>query len=109
MPCLKGEDEVVDRRQCITSEQALQMGLVQRVTSEGQAVEGALELAQQIASQPPLAVRAIKRTLRHILGVPFDVAATTEVQEFGAVWASEDHAEAVDAFFAKRPAVFRGR
>jgi enoyl-CoA hydratase len=93
----------------IPPEQALQMGLVQRVTPEGQAVAGALEMARQIVSQPPLAVRAIKRTLRHIMGVPFEAAAAVEVQEFGEVWASEDHLEAVNAFFAKRPPVFHGR
>lgn len=93
----------------ITPEQALHMGLVQRVMPEGQAVAGAIELAQQIVSQPPLAVRAIKRTLRHILDVPFAVAAEVEVQEFAKVWASEDHLEAVEAFFAKRPPVFHGR
>jgi enoyl-CoA hydratase len=93
----------------IPPEQALQMGLVQRVTPEGQAVAGALEMARQIVSQPPLAVRAIKRTLRHMMGVPFEAAAAVEVQEFGEVWASEDHLEAVNAFFAKRPPVFHGR
>ena len=93
----------------ITSEQALQLGLVQRVTPEGQAVAGALELARQIASQPPLAVQAIKRTLRQIMGVPFDAATAVEVQEFGGVWASADHEEAVKAYFAKRPPVFHGR
>ncbi|HEV8712284.1 MAG TPA: enoyl-CoA hydratase/isomerase family protein [Candidatus Binatia bacterium] len=93
----------------ITPEQALQMGLVQRVTPEGQAVAGALELARQLGGQPPLAVRAIKRTLQQIMGVSFDAAAAVEVQEFGAVWASEDHLEAVDAYFAKRSPVFHGR
>jgi enoyl-CoA hydratase len=93
----------------IMPEQALQMGLVQRVTAEGQAVAGAVELAQQIVSQPPLAVQAIKRTLRQISGVSFETAATIEVQEFGEVWASADHGEAVEAFFAKRAPVFHGR
>ena len=93
----------------ITSEQALQMGLVQRVTPEGHAVIGAIELAQQLVAQPPLAVRAIKRTLRQIAGVPFDAAAAIEVREFSEVWASEDHLEAVNAFFHKRPPVFHGR
>lgn len=93
----------------ISSEQALQLGLVQRVTPEGQAVAGAIEFAQQIVGQPPLAVQAIKRTLRQILNVPFDTATAIEVQEFSKVWASEDHLEAVDAFFAKRPPVFQGR
>lgn len=93
----------------ITPEQALQMGLIQRVTPERQAVAGALEIARQIVSQPPLAVRAIKRTLRRIMGAPFEAAAAVEVQEFGEVWASEDHVEAINAFFAKRPPVFHGR
>ncbi len=93
----------------ISPEQALQMGLVQHVTPEGQAVAGALELAQQLVNQPPLAVQAIKRTLRKIQGVSFDGATAIEVQEFGKVWASEDHQEAVEAFFAKRSPIFRGR
>lgn len=93
----------------ITSAQALQMGLVQRVTPDRQAVTGAVELAHQLVAQPPLAVRAIKRTLRHIADVPFDAAAALEVREFSALWASEDHAEAVQAFFHKRPPVFHGR
>ena len=93
----------------ITPKQALQMGLVQRVTPEGQAVTAAIELAQQIVSQPPLAVQAIKRTLRLISGVSFETAAAIEVQEFGEMWASADHGEAVEAFFAKRPPVFHGR
>lgn len=93
----------------ITSEQALHLGLVQRITSEGQAVTGAVELARQIVSQPPLAVRAIKRTLRQIIGVPFAAAAAVEVQEFAEVWASADHVEAVNAYFEKRSPIFHGR
>ncbi len=92
----------------ITPEQALHMGLVQRVTPEGQAVAGAVELARQLAGQPPLAIRAIKRTLQ-LLGASFDVAAAAEVKEFGEVWASADHLEAVNAYFAKRSPVFHGR
>lgn len=93
----------------IPPEQALQMGLVQRVTPEGQAMAGAMELARQIVNQPPLAVRAIKRTLQQIMGLAFDAAATVEVEEFGPVWASEDHLEAVNAYFGKRSPVFHGR
>jgi enoyl-CoA hydratase/carnithine racemase len=93
----------------ITPEQALQMGLVQHVTPEGQALAGAVELARQIADQPPLAVRAIKHTLQQIMGAPFAAAAAVEVNEFGQVWASADHLEAVNAYFAKRSPVFHGR
>lgn len=93
----------------VTPEQALQLGLVQRVVPEGQAVTGALELARQIAGQPPLAVRAIKQTLRQITGLPFDAATAVEVEAFGWVWASADHSEAVKAYFEKRSPVFQGR
>ena len=96
----------------IVPDQALQLGLVQRVVPRGQALTRALELAHQIASQPPLAVRAMKQTLQQIqqiMGVPFDDASAVEVEAFGQVWASEDHDEAVKAYFEKRPPVFHGR
>ena len=93
----------------VTLDQALQLGLVQKVVPEGQAVAGALELAQGIASQPPLAVRAIKQTLWQILGLPFEAASTVEVEAFGRVWDSADHNEAVKAYFEKRTPVFQGR
>jgi enoyl-CoA hydratase len=93
----------------IPPEQALQLGLVQRLTPEGQALAGALELAQQLVEQPPLAVRAIKHALQQMIGVSFDAAAAMEVNAFGPVWASADHLEAVDAYFAKRTPVFHGR
>jgi enoyl-CoA hydratase len=82
---------------------------VQRLTPEGQALAGALELAQQLVEQPPLAVRAIKHALQQMIGVSFDAAAAMEVNAFGPVWASADHLEAVDAYFAKRTPVFHGR
>jgi len=93
----------------VTLDQALQLGLVQKVVPEGQAVAGALELAQRIASQPPLAVRAIKQTLWQILGLPFEAASAVEVEAFGQVWASADHDEAVKAYFEKRTPIFQGR
>ncbi len=93
----------------ISPDQALQFGLVQKVVPTGQALAGGLELAEHLASQPPLAVRAIKDTLRHIVGVSFDKASAIEVEAFGQVWASEDHDEAVNAYFEKRSPVFHGR
>jgi hypothetical protein len=70
-----------------------------------------MDLARQIALNPRLAVRAIKRAVNH------DVAALdgeTDAVAFEAdllarTWISEDHNEAVEARKQKRVANFRGR
>lgn len=93
----------------IGPDEALRMGLIQRVARPGQAMSAALELAEVIATQPPLAVRSIKRILLEMLELPYTAAVDIEARVFGKLWASEDHHEAVRAFFEKRRAAFQGR
>jgi enoyl-CoA hydratase len=81
----------------IGAERAAQLGLVNRLTSPGEAVAGALELARAIAANGPLALAATKRVLVEAPGWPVAEA-----------W--ERQAEIADPVFAeKRPPVWRGR
>ncbi|MBI2492075.1 MAG: enoyl-CoA hydratase/isomerase family protein [Candidatus Rokubacteria bacterium] len=75
----------------ITALEAREIGFVDRVVPAGQAKTAALELAQAIASNPPLSVRLMEAAL------------------FGLAWGSADHDEAVRAFFDKRAPRWRGR
>ena len=53
----------------IDAQRALQLGLVGHVVPDGQALAKALEIAERIAANGPLAVKAILRTLRETNGM----------------------------------------
>lgn len=67
----------------------------------------ALALAKVLAAKPPLAVRSITRALRRHDAAGLALA-DADVADFVATVASEDFAEALSAWFERRPAVFRG-
>lgn len=86
----------------VDAAQAQAIGLVDRLVPAGTAREAAMELARQIASNSPVAVRAAKRALRNGAGLP--VAAALDVED--AAWrtaaASADRREGIAAFAQKR-------
>ena len=93
----------------ITAEQAHGYGLVSRLAEKGQAVEVALELAERIARNAPLAVSASKQLVRQTQGVT--EAEFWELQKsfVPGVFRSEDAKEGPRAFAEKRPPVWTGR
>ena len=92
----------------ITAEEALQYGLIGHVVPKGQALTKALEIADQIAANGPLAVKAVLRSLRETEGVPEEEALKIELEIGMAVFATNDAKEGPRAFAEKRPAQFTG-
>jgi enoyl-CoA hydratase len=92
----------------ITAEEALQYGLIGHVVPKGQALAKALEIAEQIASNGPLAVKAVLRSLRETEGVPEEDALKIELEIGMPVFATEDAKEGPRAFAEKRIAKFTG-
>lgn len=88
---------------------AHRLGLVNRLTEPGGALAAALELAEKIAANGPLAVAATKRVLVESAEWAADEAFEKQMQVAGHVFASEDAKEGPRAFAEKRPAVWRGR
>lgn len=88
--------------------QALQMGLVNKVVSGDQLIEEARSLAEEIASNPPLAVRATKQLLNSHLPDLYRIA-KLEHDANGPYNGSEDRREAVLSFIEKRQPVYKGR
>ncbi len=84
------------------AEPAAQLGLVDEVVDEGQAVERALALIASMGSASPRAVAAFKRTVRAAYELDAARSRAVEWEEFRALWGGEDHREALEAFFAKR-------
>jgi enoyl-CoA hydratase len=93
----------------ITAAEALSLGLIGHVVPDCEALGRALELAGAIASNGPLAVQAILRTMRETEGLPENEAFKVEARLGMAVFASDDAREGPKAFAEKRPAEFRGR
>jgi len=97
---LAGED--------LPAKRAYDLGLVNHVVPDGQALTKAREIADQIASNGPLAVTAILATLRRTEAMPEEEAFKIEMELGIKVMSSKDAAEGPKAFLEKRPPVFTG-
>jgi enoyl-CoA hydratase/carnithine racemase len=93
----------------VKAEEALALGIVLEVTAPDRLLARAKEIAAQIAAKPPLAVRYAKRTLQlaqeQSLPAHLEVCASFQ----GALQKTEDHLEALAAFFEKRAGRYQGK
>ncbi|MCS5637515.1 MAG: crotonase/enoyl-CoA hydratase family protein [Myxococcota bacterium] len=97
---LAGED--------LPAARALELGLINHVVPDGQALNRAREIADRIASNGPLAVRGILATLRETETLPEEEAFAIEQKHGLKVMASGDAVEGPRAFLEKRPPNFKG-
>ncbi|HLU58059.1 MAG TPA: enoyl-CoA hydratase-related protein [Pseudonocardia sp.] len=93
----------------LPARRAYELGLVNRLTEPGRAVEEALALAERIASRAPVAVRETLRAVEagYANADEHGWAETARARE--GARASADAAEGVAAFLERRPARFTGR
>jgi enoyl-CoA hydratase len=91
------------------AERAHELGLVNRLAGPGQAVAVALELAETIAANGPLALAATKRVMTEALDWPESEFFTRQQEIVEPVMTSEDAREGATAFAEKRPPVWKGR
>ncbi len=92
----------------IRAEQAAELGLVQRVVPKGEALQAALELAERIAKNAPLALITSKRMLREMQGRTEEEFWTMQRDEMHVI-SSADAAEGATAFAEKRDPSWTGK
>ncbi len=93
----------------ISAERAHELGLVNRLAAPGEALFAALELAEAIAVNGPLALEATKRILLESADWPEHEFFARQSEISGPVFGSEDAREGARAFSEKRQPVWRGR
>lgn len=89
--------------------EAKDVGLIGHVVPDGQALDKAREIAEEIAANGPVAVQAVLRSLRATREMPEKVGLAYELEVGGPVYLTEDAAEGPRAFAEKRAPRYQGR
>lgn len=98
--CLTGE--------MISAEEALQLGLVQKVVPHDQLLEEARKLAKLLAQKAPIAMKYIKKAVNQGAETDLKSGLRLEAAYFGLSFDTQDRREGMKAFLEKRTPQFRG-
>ncbi len=101
--------ELIYLGQTIQAEDALRIGLVARVVPPERLPAEALDLAQELARKPPLALRQAKLATAVAADADIATGCRYEVEAFAVTFASEDRVEGLRAFLDKRNPAWKGR
>ena len=103
--------ELVFSGRPVGSEEALAIGLVDRVLAPEEVLPGAVEAAERFARGPKVALAAAKRAMQTGVEMDLDGGLALERQSFAALFATEDAMTGMTSFLEKGPgrAKFAGR
>ena len=93
----------------IKADEALRIGLVNEVVPQADLMSRAMEIATQIATNAPLAVKAAKLAINAEWDMDADEAIMNESAIFGRCFATEDQKEGMAAFLEKRKPTYKGK
>ncbi|MDQ6838060.1 MAG: crotonase/enoyl-CoA hydratase family protein [Actinomycetota bacterium] len=91
------------------AETAARFGLVNELVDAGEALNGALALAERITANAPVAVRQSRQVVVEAAGADEETGWKLTDKAFGAALSSEDFTEGLTAFIEKRPPTWKGR
>ncbi|MBF8377673.1 enoyl-CoA hydratase/isomerase family protein [Alicyclobacillus mali] len=93
----------------ITAQEAMALGLVNRVVPDEACVAEAVELGKRLAEMPPVALRCIKEAVYQAMDTALADGLEAERNLFYLLFATEDAREGMRAFMERRTPAFRGR
>ncbi|MCH8904329.1 MAG: enoyl-CoA hydratase/isomerase family protein [Bacteroidetes bacterium] len=93
----------------ISADEALKMGLINKVVPVELYLQEAINLASKIAAMPPIAVKMAKEAVKKAHNSLLDDGLMFERKNFYLLFNSEDQKEGMKAFMEKRPAEFKGK
>ena len=93
----------------ITADEAVALGLANRVVPKADLMDEAMAMAGRIAEKSSLALKLLKRTLVTGADMPLNAALSFERAMISLMYDSEDAHEGCTAFLEKRKPVFKGR
>jgi len=92
----------------VSAQDALKLGLVNRVFKKNEFEEGVLNFAGRLAKQPPIALKLAKYATTLSSQVPSDIGELFEAGGFGLLLSTQDASEGISAFLSKREPEFSG-
>jgi enoyl-CoA hydratase/carnithine racemase len=93
----------------VEAEEALQIGLVNRISPAGESVAAAVALGHEIAANAPIAVAAAKASIEDAWDLALDAALERERSHYDKALRSADRLEGLAAFAEKRPPRWSGK
>lgn len=101
--------EMIYTGKVIRADEALRIGLVNAVYEPEQLMEKAVEMAQMMLHNAPVAISLAKQSINEGYDLDADAAIALENKLFGKCFATSDQKEGMDAFLNKRQAEFNGK
>lgn len=92
----------------INAQEALSLGLVNKVVPQAELMNTVLKTVSTILSRGPVAIAAAKRSINQSYELDVDEAQKTEAKYFADLFATEDVHEGTRAFIEKRKPAFKG-
>jgi len=94
--------ELIFTGDTIDAQEALRIGLVNKVVPQDNILEAAKEIARKIASKGPRAIKTAKSIINQGLDLELHSGNSLEIRHFGACFGSEEPKEGMAAFLEKR-------
>lgn len=91
----------------IFADEALRIGLVNRVVSPEELMDEVIKMAESIVKSAPIAVKYAKKCINENYDLSADEAIALENNYFSKCFSTQDQKEGMEAFLAKRKASFK--